>query len=95
MGNATAHIASAILAAMETIGSHSGKNPGTESLNVAIVYATVSACTVGIAICMIGWDFKKGNGLDLLIWVVVAAASLLNTFLGARKIRSAARRFPG
>jgi uncharacterized ion transporter superfamily protein YfcC len=78
---------------MEPTGSRSVKDPGAGTLNLAIVYAMASAFTVGIGICMIGVELKKGSGFEISIWAVIVATSLINTFLGARRIRKAARRF--
>ena len=46
---------------------------------------------VGLEVCMVVVDIFRHNGTGISIWTFAALAALVNTALGVRKIRSAAR----
>jgi hypothetical protein len=76
---------------MESTIPQSRRAPRPQSLNLAIAYTLASAFMVGLEVCMVVVDIFRHNGTGISIWTFAALAALVNTALGVRKIRSAAR----
>jgi hypothetical protein len=76
---------------MESTIPQSRRAQKPQSLNLAIANTLVSAFMVGLEACMVVVDIFRHNGTGIFIWTFATVAALVNTALGVRKIRSAAR----
>ena len=76
---------------MESTIPQSRRAQKPQSLNLAIAHTLVSAFMVGLEACMVVVDIFRHNGTGISIWTFATVAALVNTALGVRKIRSAAR----